>query len=73
MVGGGRHFQKWSVNVPSLADDDWEEGVQQYIPLMISARDRYIQLKFLHRAYYTAHRLARIYPAQSDSVSEMQY
>lgn len=28
---------------------------------MISARDRFIQLKFLHRAYFSPQRLARIY------------
>lgn len=56
--------------MPSLTDDDWEEGIQQYIPLMISARDRYIQLKFLHRAYYTPQRLARFYPTQSDKFSK---
>lgn len=46
---GSRLFNKWKLEVPSLTDDDWEEGIQQYIPLMISARDRYIQLKFLHQ------------------------
>lgn len=35
-------------------------------PLMKSARDRYSQLKFLHRAYYTPQKLSKIYPAQSD-------
>lgn len=63
---GTKLFNKWKVDVPSLTDDDWEKGIQQYIPLMISARDRYIQLKFLHRAYYTPQRLARIYPTHSD-------
>lgn len=29
---------------------------------MIAAKDRFIQLKFLHRAYHTPQRLARIYP-----------
>lgn len=41
---GTKLFHKWKVDIPSLADDDWEEGIQQYIPLSISARDRYIQL-----------------------------
>lgn len=48
---GTQLFHKWKVDLPSLADDDWEEGIQQYILLMISAGDRYIQLKFLHRAF----------------------
>lgn len=63
---GSRLFNKWKLDVPSLMDDDWEEGIQQYIPLMISARDRYIQLKFLHQAYYTPQRLAKIYPSYPD-------
>lgn len=33
-----------------------------FIPSMIAAKDRFIQLKFLHRAYYTPQRLARILP-----------
>lgn len=62
--GGTKLFQKWKEYIPALKDDDWEKGIQQYIPLMISARDRFIQLKF--RAYYTPQRLARKYPTQSD-------
>lgn len=58
-------FSRWQTHVPSLAGDDWEEGIQQYLSLMISARDRFTQLKFLHRAYYTPERLAKIYPAHS--------
>lgn len=52
----------WRMDVLQLADEDWEEGIQQYLPLAISARDRFIQLKFLHCAYYSPTRLARIYP-----------
>lgn len=63
---GGRLYIKWRGDIPDLAEDDWEEGIQQYIPLMISARDRYIQLKFLPRAYYTPQKLSNIYPTQSD-------
>lgn len=65
-TGGTKLYDKWKADLPALAADDWEEGIQQYIPLMVSARDRYIQLKFLHRAYYTPQRLSRIYPTQSD-------
>lgn len=32
---------------------------------MISARDHFIQLKFIHRAYYTPVRLAKMYPGTS--------
>lgn len=40
-------FSVWQADIPTLADD-WEEGIQQYLPLMISARDRFTQLNFLH-------------------------
>lgn len=50
---GTKLFQKWKTDFPALEDVDWVEGIQQYIPLMISAKERYIQLKFIHRAYYT--------------------
>lgn len=60
-------FQSWQGDIPTLDSDDWDEGVQQYISLMISAgTDTYIQLTFLHKAYYTPQRLARIYPTQSN-------
>lgn len=60
-------FQKCKTDLPVLEDDDWEEGILQYIPLMISAKERYIQLKFIHRAYYTPpEALEKIYPTQSD-------
>lgn len=32
---------------------------------MISAGDRFIQLKFLHRAYFSPQRLAKIYPTSN--------
>lgn len=57
-----RLFSAWQSDIPALTDDDCEEGIQQYIPLMISVRDRLVQLKFLHRGYYSPERLARIYP-----------
>lgn len=55
-------FELWQKDIPELADNDWEEGIQQYLPLLIFARDRFIQLKFLHRAYYSPACLARKYP-----------
>lgn len=59
-------FTKWQLDIPELTEEDWSEGLQQCIPLMISARDRFIQMKFLHRVYYTPHRLANIYPGVED-------
>lgn len=51
----------WQHDIPDLTEDDWEEGVQQYLTLTISSKDRFSQLKFLHRAYYSPSRLAKIY------------
>lgn len=64
-TGGTGLYEKWKADIPALAPDDWEECIQQYIPLMVPERDRYVQLKFLHRVY-TPQRLSRIYPTQSD-------
>lgn len=36
--------------------------MQQFVALMISTKDRFIQLKFIHRAYYMPQRLSVIYP-----------
>lgn len=52
-------FLVWQNDIPRQADDDWEEGLQQYLPLMISA-----QLKFLHQNYTSLVHRARIYPTR---------
>lgn len=62
-----RLFNVWQQNVPALTEEDWTEGLQQCIPLMISARDRFVQLKFLHRVYYTPHRQSIIYTGMGDT------
>lgn len=56
---------KWQEDIPSLGEEEWEECLTTFIPSMIAAKDRFIQLKFIHRAYYTPERLARIYPTLS--------
>lgn len=30
-------FLVWQSDIPELAGDEWEEGIQQFIPLMISS------------------------------------
>lgn len=60
-------FLKWKQDIPSLTEGAWEECISSYVSNMISARDRFVQLKFLHRAYYTPSRLAAIYPERSSS------
>lgn len=62
-----RLFEAWQRDIPALTEEDWTEGLQQCIPLMISARDRFVQLKFIHRVYYTPARLSRIYSEVTDT------
>lgn len=44
-------YARWKRDLPSLEEEDWETCVTSYVSIMISARDRFLQLKFLHRAY----------------------
>lgn len=39
------------MDIPSLEDEEWEECIPSFILSMIAAGDRFIQLKFLDRAY----------------------
>lgn len=55
-------FQHLWWDVPELTEESWEDCVSTYVT---SAKDRFIQLTFLHRVHYTPQRLASIYP-QSD-------
>lgn len=57
-----RTLDKWKGDIPDLTDNDWEDCIGPYVTNMISARDRFIQLKFLHSVYYTPQRPATIYP-----------
>lgn len=65
-----RLFTKWQQDIPALTEEDWAEELQICIPLMISATDRFVQLKFLHRVYYTPHILSIIYPGMEDTCSK---
>lgn len=57
-----RFLDKWKKDIPALDDEVLEDCVATFIPSMIAAKDRFIQLKFIHRAYYTPQRLARFFP-----------
>lgn len=57
-----RTYEHWRGDMPDLSEDNWEECVSSYVTSMISARERFIQLRFLHRVYYTPQCLANIYP-----------
>lgn len=61
----GKLFLKWKEDLPSLEEEEWETCLSSYVSSLISARDRFLQLKFLHRAYYTPRKLAVIYPDRS--------
>lgn len=45
-------FRSWKENIPTLSEEEWDQGIQQYISAVISSRDRFI--------------LARIYPMLSE-------
>lgn len=64
-VKNNRSMAKWQEDIPSLGEEEWEECLTTFVPSMIAAKDRFIQLKFIHRAYYTPQRLAKIYPGLS--------
>lgn len=61
-VKNNKSLTKLQGDIPALGEEEWEECLTTFIPYMIAAKDRFIQLKFIHRAYYTPERLARIYP-----------
>lgn len=47
-------FQKWRHFLPTLSEEALEDAITQYIKLIISAKDKFVQLKVLHRIYYTS-------------------
>lgn len=55
----------WREDIPELIKEYWDDIIITYITNVISAKDRFIQLKFLHRAYYILQKLANIYPTLS--------
>lgn len=65
-AGARKAFLAWKRDLPALTEEDWSVSLQQYSPLMISARDCFIQLKFLHRMYYTPQRLSVMYHTSDD-------
>lgn len=53
-------YQKWATDFTDLDGEEWETCTSHFVMDMISAGDRFLQLKFLHRAYFTQQRLAAI-------------
>lgn len=60
-------WERWHANFPSLSKDEWENCLLQFAPPLISLRDQFLQLKFVHRVHYTPQWLATIYPNRSDT------
>lgn len=55
---------KWSVHVLGLGVEDWME-IWDFPLSLVSARDRLVQFKILHRAYYTPYRLHKMASSHS--------
>lgn len=55
----GKLWEHWKGDIPSLDKEGWEDCLEQGPKLVISSRDELIQVKFLHRVYYTPGRLHR--------------
>lgn len=53
----------WSALVTDFGGEDWDEMWDYPFQTLVSARDRLIQFKLLHRVYYTPARIAGIYGA----------
>ncbi|OCT94548.1 hypothetical protein XELAEV_18012222mg [Xenopus laevis] len=59
-------YQKWITNIPDLTQEQWTVILADSFSPLIRARDRLIQFKYLHWAYYTPYILHRINPAFPD-------
>lgn len=46
-----RTFGKWQVDIPCLTED-WKGCLSSYVTNMISARDCFLQVQFVHRAHF---------------------
>lgn len=52
--------EKWTNIIPELTEEQWGEVLTSYTPKVISARDKMIQLRYLHQMYYTPLRLCKM-------------
>lgn len=50
-------WDNWRTGIPSLDREDWEDSLEQCPKLVISSRDKLIQIKLIHRVYHTPVRL----------------
>lgn len=52
----------WHGDIPSLDKEGYEDCLDYCPKVVIASKDKLIQVKFLHRIYYTPQRLHRIFP-----------
>lgn len=64
-----KSFKRWQQDVPELEDHLIEELKSSCRSPMISARDQLIQMKWLHRVYFTPVRLVQMRRLSSDICS----
>lgn len=57
-----RLWSRWQLDIPSLDNDDWDDVWDFPFRSLVSMRDRLIQFKIVHRAYFTPHRLHQMNP-----------
>lgn len=53
--------ERWAVEAPGIQGEDWDDLWTQPFRHLVSARDRLIQFKLLHRSYFTPARLGKIF------------
>lgn len=58
-------WQIWVTDIPDTYDDDWKKLWDTQFKQLVSIRDRLIQFKIIHRAYFYPHMLHRINPSIS--------
>lgn len=59
---------KWQMDVPGLDTKEWEDMWDYSLLQLVSARDRLIEFKILHRMYSIKQRLHKIYLSNSPHV-----
>lgn len=55
-------WDMWKIDIPASDRENWADCLEQGPKLVISSGDKLIQIKFLHRVYFTPVCLSRIYP-----------
>ncbi|OCT76669.1 hypothetical protein XELAEV_18031871mg [Xenopus laevis] len=62
-------YYKWAQDIGDLDHDKWGEILRHLLTSTISSRDKLIQIKFIHRSYWTPERLHRMNPARDSCCS----